>query len=561
MSEANPKRPNVHVSQVGFSDGSEIDLSGDEVILLVGPNNSGKSQALRDIEEIIKSQPAETKEGLCIVSITLEASGDQQALESFFEKNATKDGSYYVYRDQRIKANNCKFISEKVLGGQLGPFYCKRLDAKSRLEAANPRPQRDPDAQAVEPAQLLWEDEELMKDIGNAFEKAFKVNLVFDTKSGTNLIIHVGPQPSWDQESDRLSKKYVDAVRKLPRLHEQGDGMRSFAGILFDAIVSPRDITLLDEPEAFLHPPQMKQLGAILGASETKQIFVATHSSDILKGFLDSTKESTRVIRLQRRAAANVVSSMSQQDLASLWSRPELKYSNALEALFHEQAVICEHDSDCKLYNAVSDYLNDLKNSGDETRFPDTHFVPTGGIGGVPKIASALRSFGVPVKIIVDFDILGKKAELVAIVESIGGDWSDFEADWSIVDTAVTSGIQPPSKSQIQAQVNMLFDSTDVEEIPKRRIEEVLRQRTAWGMIKNVGESGIPTMVGAGAYKALKSGLEAIGLFWVPCGEIEQFCPSVKPNKSKFVSGVLSSIPLGDPRLKTLLAFVETVFG
>jgi len=55
---------------------------------------------------------------------------------------------------------------------------------------------------------------------------------------------------------------------------------------LFEIVVSERDITLLDEPEAFLHPPQMRRLSETLSSEVKGQLIVATHSSDILRGFL-----------------------------------------------------------------------------------------------------------------------------------------------------------------------------------------------------------------------------------------------------------------------------------
>ena len=48
-------------------------------------------------------------------------------------------------------------------------------------------------------------------------------------------------------------------------LKRQGDGMRSFASVVLHllATVTP-SILMLDEPEAFLHPPQARLLGTSL---------------------------------------------------------------------------------------------------------------------------------------------------------------------------------------------------------------------------------------------------------------------------------------------------------
>ena len=52
---------------------------------------------------------------------------------------------------------------------------------------------------------------------------------------------------------------------------------------MISAIVSnKKPVFLLDEPEAFLHPPQALQLGEIISGlvEPSQQIFIATHSAD-----------------------------------------------------------------------------------------------------------------------------------------------------------------------------------------------------------------------------------------------------------------------------------------
>lgn len=38
-----------YISQVQFKNGDVVDLSQDDIVVFVGPNNAGKSQCLRDI--------------------------------------------------------------------------------------------------------------------------------------------------------------------------------------------------------------------------------------------------------------------------------------------------------------------------------------------------------------------------------------------------------------------------------------------------------------------------------------------------------------------------------
>jgi len=45
----------------------------------------------------------------------------------------------------------------------------------------------------------------------------------------------------------------------VPLVGDQGDGVRSFVGLLLDTMVS-MPIVLIDEPEVFLHPPHARLL-------------------------------------------------------------------------------------------------------------------------------------------------------------------------------------------------------------------------------------------------------------------------------------------------------------
>lgn len=55
---------------------------------------------------------------------------------------------------------------------------------------------------------------------------------------------------------------------------------------------------LIDEPEAFLHPPLARQVGELIGDfGDEKQIFGSTHSVEVLKGILLKSSD-VNVIRI-----------------------------------------------------------------------------------------------------------------------------------------------------------------------------------------------------------------------------------------------------------------------
>ena len=47
--------PRVWVEQIEFNDGSRLDFGKSDIVVIVGPNNSGKSATLRSIRDLLTS--------------------------------------------------------------------------------------------------------------------------------------------------------------------------------------------------------------------------------------------------------------------------------------------------------------------------------------------------------------------------------------------------------------------------------------------------------------------------------------------------------------------------
>ena len=78
--------PSASISSVTFSGGTTITLGSHEKIILVGPNNSGKSQALRDILDIC--QNGLTGRTPVVSKLSLAKVGDAAALKAFLDAKA-----------------------------------------------------------------------------------------------------------------------------------------------------------------------------------------------------------------------------------------------------------------------------------------------------------------------------------------------------------------------------------------------------------------------------------------------------------------------------------------
>lgn len=546
-------KPSAIIEKLKFSGGSEFVLEPNEKIILVGPNNSGKSQAIREILSLSENRNEEIS--LVISEIKISKRGSTEDLRSFLENEGDYVTGSYRYGDWAIPESYLEFWSRPYLiNGLLNGFF-KKIAADERLTICVQQNSIAPNEQKSKPQHILYEDEALMAKISTLFKRAFGKDIMFDFRGGSRLPIHVGDFPELESGTDRVSDSYVKAIRENPLLDKQGDGMKSYAGILFEAVVANRNVTLIDEPEAFLHPPQMRRLGETLSSEVSGQLIVATHSSDIMRGFLEGTQGNVRILRIRREGMVNLVSEASPTVIKDLWEKPELRYSNALEGIFHEQTIICEDDSDCRLINSVADYLSTTT----EQQWQDTAYVPTGGKHGIPKVAAVLRKIGVPIKAVFDIDFLCESSLVKSTVDAFGGQWTDIEPLWTRVDAAVRSGNKAKTVQEIKQDIAEILAKAGIDDLPKGDVIEAMKQGKPWAEVKKYGTRGIPKGDAQRDYNLLRDKLEQIGIFLIPVGEIENFCPDIGSHGPKFITKLLANVSLDDERLADLRTFVDKV--
>ena len=548
-------KPTASISSITFSDGKIIDLEPNEKLMLVGPNNSGKSLTLREMVKSISGQKRDFQRNLVVKDLSLAKSCNSATLRGYLEEVGTFRDQYFQVENWRVHENQIPDWDQPHLLGGLAPGFIKNIAAETRLGITAMQDNISHGDPKLVPQHVLYDDDTLMEGISKLFRQAFGKSIFFNHRGGKSLPIHVGNCPKRNAGEDRVTNSYVEKVRSFPLLHEQGDGVKSYAGILFEAVATERDITLIDEPEAFLHPPQMRRLGETLASEVKGQLVVATHSSDIMRGFLTGTSGSIRIVRMQRKGKVNKVTEASVDAIRTLWEQPDLRYSNALEGIFHEQTIICEGDSDCRLFNSVADHME--RDSG--KRWRDTAFVPAGGKQNIHKIANVLRQIGVPVTGVYDIDFLSNDGLVRDAVEGFGGDWREVEPLWKRVDAAVTKGVKPPTDDEIRRNIIDLLNKSEGGSIPKSDIRNLLKGGKPWAEVKKFGLGAIPKGQAQTYFATLDAALRALGIVVVPVGEVENYCRDVGLHGPKFVTKLLQGIDLDDDRLADLRGFVKTV--
>ena len=160
-------------------------------------------------------------------------------------------------------------------------------------------------------------------------------------------------------------------------------------------------------------------------------------------------------------------------------------------------------------------------------------------------------------KAVFDIDFLAERDLVKSTVVAFGGKWAEVEPLWVRVDDAVRSGIKGKTVAEIKQDIVAILAKDDF--LPKSDIVDAMRQGKSWAEVKKYGVLGFPKGYAQRYYSDLKDKLEDIGIFLIPVGEIENFCPDIGSHGPKFVTKLLSTVPLDDERLAGLRDFVERV--
>lgn len=311
------EKPSAHLKSITFSSGQTLALDENDKILIVGPNNSGKSQTLRDIISLITK---DLPQNMVIKNLSLKRKGSSEDFSNYLRENGELHGSYYYLGQASIYHGYIDSWKPGNRLNDLSPLFIKNITAKDRLSICEQQDSISREQQKTKPQHILYDDSELMDKVSSIFKKAFNKDLIFDYRGGNKLPIHVADREEFKGIDDRVSNKYIEKLRTFPLLDQQGDGIKSYAGILFETIAFNLNMSLIDEPEAFLHPPQMRKLGQTLAEEVNGQLIVATHSSDIMRGFLEGTRGNIRIIRIQRDENVNIIHEVDQPAIKKLWS-------------------------------------------------------------------------------------------------------------------------------------------------------------------------------------------------------------------------------------------------
>jgi hypothetical protein len=441
----------------------------------------------------------------------------------------------------------------------LGGLALRFLSTTSRSQLANQCPSIAHSSGPASDIHFLQRDDELLRSISALVQGAFGRQLIVNWGGGPQVWSHVGDDPPRNPGEDRVSTRYLTELDRLPRLDAEGDGIRSFVGLLLAAEVASHPILVIDEPETFLHPPQARRLGAVLAESAEagkRQVIVATHSSDVVRGAMDASR-NVLVCRMVREGSINRVSVLGRSELQDLWLKPLLRSSIAIDGLFHSGVVVCEGDSDCRFYEALA-----MRVEEESLRPLDLYFVHGGGKGAIATLAHTYKALSVPTVVIADVDLLRKKEEFSKLFETLGGDLQAISSLYNRVVAALNDRKPLVSASdlvgRVEAVLSRVKEAGRVTVTDRRQIQDALEAASDWSEVKRYGINRLRgEELTAG--KGLLAKCREVGLFLAPVGVLEGWWAEGPSDKAEWVARAIPKMSESPETFQEASSFVAEV--
>ena len=558
--------PSITFESITFSDGTVIDLEPTDVVVLVGPNNAGKSLALRELESYV----GRSGDYKVVTSANMRQVGTPGTFKEFITKHTQIER-----RGDSLSVRGAGF--SVGIGGGLEQFwpdqvwhfsslFCTRILTEQRISDSNAIDSFDPLHELPSHPIHRMLDDRIERRISQYFRRAFGEDLILYRGGGTKAQLLVGERkmPRRAKGEDRASATYWEWLQpSTVSLEHEGDGMRSFASVVLHLLApTTPSILLLDEPEAFLHPPQARLLGEIIAMERPSraQLIVATHSPEVLHGLINVASDHLQILRMRREGNINRIRKLEKGLVRQLSEDPLMTYSNVLSGVFHERVIICESDADCMFYSSI---LNLPDVYGEQQ--PDVLFVHASGKHRMASLARILSALDVPVNVIVDIDVLREENVLEALTTALGGDWATIQPRARSVRLAIEQA--GPNKtagdivSEIKEVLSVVPSGGAFPTSRQTEIQRILRSSSPWDAVKESGEAAIPRGQPTQQFHELMETCKALGLWIVPVGELEGFCRPIGRKGPTWLQRVVEEHDLAeDDELEDARQFVREIW-
>lgn len=397
-----------------------VELSA--ITVFVGPNNSGKSLVLNEISSYCAGQHANLARNKIVKALDVSALSAKEA-DAIIERftldtpkavNVPPSRLFYGRKNQPLQIDKPQLLAG-LLGqqtpAQLCSYYLQyatlTMNGPNRINLVNPQSMGDlRDDRPSTSFQFLFRDSKKRNEVRRVLYDAFGEYLVVDPSNAGQLrLVFSNREPITDVEEQGLNQTALDFYKNANPIEQMSDGVKAFTGIVTEIVAGDPHILIIDEPEAFLHPPLAFKLGdeiSRLTLKADKNLFVSTHSSHFVMGCIQSGAP-VNIVRLTYRAGVATARVLNNKDVFRLMRNPLLRSAGVLNALFYEFVVVTESDTDRAFYQEINERLLRVSPS---RGIPNCLFLNAQNKQTVKTIIRPLRELGIPAAAVVDIDIL-----------------------------------------------------------------------------------------------------------------------------------------------------------
>ncbi|WP_432189864.1 ATP-dependent nuclease [Streptomyces sp. Tue6028] len=544
------------IRRLHLTDGNTVEPPLNGMTIFTGPNNSGKSVMLRELVTSIYNYPNVQEPERWINQVELHRDGDANEFLEWIagrgfsaryhevSKRFLLPARHSMTDENGPSADQVEALWGRGEYGAIGHFLVNDQWTESRLSDQTTSVQWDWKLPANHPSQVLWESPEALAGFSGLFERAFGKKIAIN-RYQHSIRLQVGETKIPDTPPPP-PQKLMEDYASLPYVSEQGDGMRAFVNLILHTLVRPAPVIVIDEPEAFLHPPQARLLARYLTqyVPAPCQVFVATHSSDFLAGAMEGnavspgrsgSARSLSLVRIDRSKGKSSSRMLAPERVREILDTPLLRYSNIISGIFHDGVILCESEGDCHFYAATSDFMQ-----GDSPNANLIYLHVNGKVRLGDSVAK-LRACGIPAVAIADLDFLNDARNVEKAVRALGGTWEDIRDDVQAVNRHASSEVITKPAFEIKQEIIQAIGNPRGRETLAQdqiaRISESLKKANGWKHIKGSGVRALGSQY-ATAQKVLTY-LANLGFFLVPEGELECWVREVPSgNKSAWLTRV-----------------------
>lgn len=376
----------------------------------------------------------------------------------------------------------------------LGPMFIDYAGTEDRLLLSTGEPARGVRDDSYNTLSAALDVDETCSTISETVKRLFHKDIALDNTTSRQSVVPVVSEDFSGYRNSHNSSVKLTYMQNATQLRNEGDGFRSYVTILLTVMGASKPILLVDEPEAFLHPTYAmelgKQLGTMLAESDTLQnAFISTHSSYFLQGILDSAGSEVSLIRLKRNGDESTFNIVENDEIEKLKNRSD--YSpQYIDALFSKEAILVEAPRDAIVYSALCDKIYEIDNP---------IFVSTNGKDAFKNLKKFYKATGLPCKCVCDFDIINDHDKFSNLMKA-------FSVNSEIRQIAL-SAADSLKKAYRKLAVQETSDEKEIAALIKKSY-------------KTDVFSGIPDSVRQACCESLRD-LDRFGIYVLTTGELE----------------------------------------